>query len=33
MIGLGYSLWLTTRTENATLTTGADRPLTAASSQ
>ena len=34
MIGLGYSLWLTTRTETTTLPTGADdSPLTAASSQ
>jgi len=34
MIGLGYSLWLTTRTETATLPTGVDTPpLTAASAQ
>jgi hypothetical protein len=34
MIGLGYSLWLTTRTETTTPPTGVNtRPLTAASSQ
>jgi hypothetical protein len=34
MIGLGYSLWLTTRTKTTTLRTGVENPpLTAASSQ
>jgi hypothetical protein len=34
MIGLGYSLWLTTRTETPTMPTGIDTPpLTAASAQ
>jgi hypothetical protein len=34
MIGLGYSLWLTTRTETTTLATGVDTPpLTAASAE
>jgi len=34
MIGLGYSLWLTTRTKPTTLATGADNPpLTAASAR
>jgi len=34
MIGLGYSLWLTTRTETTTLPTGVDTPhLTAASAE